>query len=131
MVSTPRFVFISYAREDGTEFAAKLSRDLSEAGHQAWRDTEQLATRGGEAWEAELTEQLLSAELVVVVLTPAACSSLFVRGEFSKALDNKLTVVPALFLDCDVPLALSGRQHLDFQSDPAGALPTCWPSSID
>ena len=122
MVSTPRFVFVSYAREDGTDFAAKLSRDLSEAGHHTWRDTEQLSTRGGEAWEAELTEQLLSAELVVVILTPAACASQFVRGEFSKALDNKLTVVPALFLDCDVPLALSGRQYLDFQNDPAGAL---------
>jgi hypothetical protein len=112
MASTPRFVFISYAREDGVPFAEQLSEDLAKAGHHPWRDTEQLGTRGGQAWETELTEQLLSAELVVVVLTPGAYASPYVRGEISKALDSKLTVVPAVFLDCDVPLALVERRRI-------------------
>ena len=122
MASTPRFVFISYARDDGLPFAQQLSEDLARAGHQPWRDTEQLATLGGTAWETELTEQLLSAELVIVVLTPRAYASPFVRAEISKARENHLTVVPALFLDCDVPLALVELQRLDFRKDPAAAL---------
>ncbi|MGE3179823.1 MAG: TIR domain-containing protein, partial [Vicinamibacterales bacterium] len=122
MASTSRFVFISYAREDGAPFAARLSADLTRAGHQPWRDTERLTTRGGEAWERELLEQLLSAELVVIVMTPGAVASPFVRGEFTKALENNLTIVPALFADCDMPLGLVELQYVDFRTDAAAGL---------
>jgi hypothetical protein len=121
-MASSRAVFISYSRKDGLPFARQLSDDLSRGGHRPWRDEEQLATRGGEAWEGELTAQLLSAELVVVVLTPEACVSPIVKGEFMKARDNKLTVVPALFLDCDVPVSLTALQYLDFREDPVAAL---------
>ena len=117
-MTSSRAVFISYSRKDGLPFARQLSDDLSRAGHRPWRDEEQLATRGGDDWEAELAAQLLSAELVVVVLTPEACVSPIVKGEFMKARDNKLTVVPALFLDCDLPVSLMALQRLDFREDP-------------
>ena len=121
-MASSRAVFISYSRQDGLPFARQLSEDLSRAGHRPWRDEEQLATHGGERWDAELTAQLLSADLVVVVLTPEACASPIVAGEFMKAQNNKLTVVPALFLDCDVPVSLTAAQYLDFREDPASAL---------
>jgi len=121
-MTNSRTVFISYRRKDGLPFARQLSDDLSRAGHRPWRDEEQLATRGGDDWEAELTAQLLSAELVVVVLTPEACVSPIVKGEFMKARDNKLTVVPALFLDCDLPVSLTALQRLDFREDPGRGL---------
>jgi tetratricopeptide (TPR) repeat protein len=122
MPSTSRFVFISYARDDGAPFAQRLSTELKHAGHQVWMDTEQLASHGGEAWEDELTEQLLSADLVLVILTPQAVESPFVKGEFSKARKSQLTVVPALFVDCDIPLAFGGVQHVDFRTDHAAGL---------
>lgn len=118
-MATSRFIFISYAREDGGPFAERLSTELAEAGHQPWRDVERLAGRGGDAWERELTEQLLSADLIVVVLTPGAVQSAMVYGECTKALENGLLVVPALFLDCDVPLAFVRPQQVDFRADPA------------
>lgn len=122
MSSTSRFVFISYARSDGTPFAQQLWLDLKNAGHEPWMDTEELASHGGEPWEDVLTDGLLSADLVIVVLTPGAVASPVVRGEFSKAQTNSLTVVPALFLDCDVPLSLVGLQHVDFRKSPADGL---------
>src|SRR5262245_41602265 len=85
MPTTPRRVFISYAQEDGHVFARDLSVQLSAAGHLPWRDKEQLTAQGGVRWVRELTQQLLSADVVVVLLTPRANDSQYVEGEWTKA----------------------------------------------
>ena len=124
MPSSSRFVFISYGSADAVPFARQLSKDLADAGHQPWRDAEQLATRSGEAWERELREQLLSADLVIVVLTPGSAKSSYVNAEITLARDARIPAVPAMFLECDVPLALVELQRLDFRQDPEAALKT-------
>jgi hypothetical protein len=117
MSTGSRFVFISYAREDGTAPAVRLSEALTRAGHHAWRDREELASRLGELWEDELTEQLLSADAVVVVLTREAVRSPYVKGEIQTALGNGIAVLPVLFGATEVPLGLVARQHVDFTED--------------
>jgi hypothetical protein len=121
MRTTPRRVFLSYAQEDGQRFARDLSARLSEAGHLPWRDQEQLSAQGGVRWVRELTRQLLTSDVIVVVLTPGACDSQYVEAEWMKALEHGLPVVPALFLDSGVPLPLTPLQHIDFRSDPSAA----------
>ena len=122
MPPTPRRVFLSYAREDGTDFARQLSAHLSAAGHSPWRDEEQLTARGGVRWVRELTRQLLTADVIVVLLTPGACESQYVEAEWMKALEHGLPVVPTVFRDCGVPLPLTPLQHIDFRGDPAKGL---------
>jgi hypothetical protein len=72
METTPRRVFFSYAQDDGLTFAKDLSVQLSLAGHLPWRDKEQLTSQGGVRWVHELTRQRLSADVVVLILTPRA-----------------------------------------------------------
>jgi tetratricopeptide (TPR) repeat protein len=117
MPSTLRKVFISYAHADGQSFARDLSSRLSRAGHQPWRDEEQLRLHAGERWEHELTRQLLTADVIVAVLTPGAFASSNVEAECLKAMKYRLPVVPAIFLDCGVPLSLEPLQVIDFRND--------------
>ncbi|MGH9144422.1 MAG: TIR domain-containing protein, partial [Vicinamibacterales bacterium] len=116
----PRKVFLSYAQDDGQRFARELSAQLTAAGHEPWRDQEQLTAQGGVRWVPELTRQLLTADVVVVLLTPGACMSPYVEAEWMKAMDHRSPVVPAIFLECGVPLPLTPLQHIDFRSDPKG-----------
>jgi tetratricopeptide (TPR) repeat protein len=116
MATTLRKVFISYAHADGQSFARELSSRLSAAGHQPWRDEEQLRLHAGERWEHELTRQLLTADVIVAVLTPGAFASSNVEAECLKAMKYRLPVVPAVFLDCGVPLSLEPLQVIDFRS---------------
>ena len=115
-------MFLSYAQEDGHRFAQDLSAKLSAAGHLPWRDKEQLTAQGGIRWVRELTRQLLTADVVVVLLTPGACESQYVEAEWMKALEHGLPVVPTLFGECGVPLPLTPLQHIDFRDDPAAGL---------
>src|SRR5262245_54761481 len=122
MPTTPRRVFLSYAQDDGQAFARDLSVQLSNHRHLPWRDIEQLTSQGGARWVHELTQQLLSADVVVVILTPQAYVSQYVEGEWMKALDHGLQVVPAMFLECGVPLPLTPLQFIDFRRDRAAGL---------
>ena len=122
MRTTPRRVFLSYSQADGQRFAQELSAQLAAEGHLPWRDKEQLTAQGGVRWVRELTRQLLTADVVVVILTPGACESQYVEAEWMKALEHGLPVVPTLFLECGVPLPLTPLQHIDFISEPATGL---------
>jgi hypothetical protein len=117
MTPTTRRLFISYAHEDGIPFAEDLSRLLTAAGHSPWRDHERLSSQGGIRWSREITMQLLSADLVLVVLTPKAGESMYVEAEWMKALEYGRPVVPLLFLTCGVPLPLTPLQYIDFRTE--------------
>ena len=70
--------FISYSRKD-TEFVEKLERDLNARGVVTWRD--QTSIVGSEDWYASIVQGLENAYAVILVVTPNADESRWVRRE--------------------------------------------------
>src|SRR5688572_32221437 len=76
-------IFISYSRKD-IDFARKLAGDLEKAGYDVWWDLTDL--RGGDDWVNTIPAAISSSEYVIVVLTPDASESDWVRKEYTQAL---------------------------------------------
>ena len=106
--------FFSYSRED-SEFALRLAADLKAAGSDVWID--QIDIPPGELWDRKVEEALKRCPSVLVILSPASASSNNVLDEVSYALDQKKSLIPVLYKDCDIPFRLRRFQHLDFRHD--------------
>ena len=59
---------------------------------------------------------------MLVILSPLSVKSDNVRDEIPRALGKQKTVIPILYLDCDIPLRLERHQHIDFRTDHARGL---------
>jgi len=57
----PTTIFISYAHEDGSKLATKLSEDLATRGYQIWLDQKRL--RAAANWSREIEEELDAADV--------------------------------------------------------------------
>ncbi len=109
-----KFLFISYAREDG-EFALRLAQDLREAGMAIWID--QLDIPTGARWDDAVEEALKACASFLIILSPASVSSKNVKDEIAFALDEDVPIVPVLYRACDVPLRLRRFQRVDCAAD--------------
>lgn len=89
-------VFISYSRRN-TNFAERLSRDLSDAGVEVWIDFRQI--HAGEVWKEEIRNGIERSEVVVVVLSPDAVGSEWVRYEIDYAREHGKGILPVMALD--------------------------------
>jgi sulfatase modifying factor 1 len=69
-------VFISYATED-TQFAHRLADDLQRLGIQVWIAPDSI--KPGESWVDAIERGLEESSHMVIVLTPAALESEWVR----------------------------------------------------
>jgi basic membrane protein A len=110
-------IFISYTRGD-TRFVDRLETGLHALGFTTWVDRRKLES--GQNWERELQGAIDRARAVVVVLSPAAVDSDYVRAEYSYAIDKKKPVVPLVYRPCEVPLRLRILQWVTY----AGSLDT-------
>jgi hypothetical protein len=93
-------VFISYARNDGKEFANNLRARLEAEGIPIWQD--RTGMEGGRDWWLQIVEALNHVEFMVLVMTPAALQSTMVRREWRYARQQGVCVYPvqaALQLD--------------------------------
>ena len=106
--------FFSYSRED-SEFALRLAADLKAAGAAVWID--QLDIGPGQLWDRAVQNALESCPSVLIILSPASVNSDNVMDEISFALDQKKTLIPVLYRDCDIPFRLRRFQHLDFRTE--------------
>ncbi len=111
--------FFSYSRAD-SDFALRLAEELKAAGANVWID--QLDIIPGQHWDREVKGALSNCPRMLVVLSPASVDSENVLDEISLALRKQKTVIPVLYLDCDVPLRLERLQHIDFRTDHARGL---------
>lgn len=93
MPKPPR-VFISYARQDGEAFAQALRERLEreEPALTLWLDRAQM--EGGRSWWKQITDALDGVEFMVVVMTPAALTSLNTRKEWRYARQRGVCVYP-------------------------------------
>jgi hypothetical protein len=77
-------IFISYSRRD-QEFVTRLASDLSERIPGVWFD--QSAIQMGQEWHEEVLDGIRESKAVIVVLSPDALESQYVREEVNRALE--------------------------------------------
>jgi len=117
-VIKPKQVFISHATKDA-QFAHRLADDLQRLGVRVWIAPESI--RPGESWVSAIERGLNESSHVVVVLTPAALESEWVKKETDVAIAQerrgRIQVIPLDVEPCEVPLLLSSYQMVSFRRD--------------
>ncbi|MBL7183546.1 MAG: TIR domain-containing protein [Anaerolineae bacterium] len=117
MIKTKQ-VFISHATEDA-QFAHRLADDLQRLGVQVWIAPEGI--RPGEGWVSAIERGLNESSHAVIVLTPAALQSKWVKKEtdvtIAQERKGRIQVIPLYVEPCEVPLLLSSYQMVPFHGD--------------
>jgi TIR domain len=119
----PREVFLSHAHQDEA-VALALAADLRRHDVPVWLSERHITP--SRRWLEEIGQALDRCDWFVIVLTPAAVTSLWVQREVYFALEQKRyggRIVPLLVKKCNVKkLAwpLTAIQMIDFDACPAG-----------
>ncbi|MBT7191098.1 MAG: toll/interleukin-1 receptor domain-containing protein [Anaerolineae bacterium] len=87
-------IFISYSRRD-QEFVTRLAADLDTRVAGAWFD--QSAIQVGQNWHDEIMDGIRECKAFVLVLSPDAAESRYVREEVNKALELGKPIIPVLY----------------------------------
>jgi hypothetical protein len=117
-------VFISHTSIDKA-FVDRLVADLKMHSIPVWYDKIDLSV--GESVPGKINEGIADAKYFVIVLSPDAVNSAWVREELNAALMKQVSfggtfLVPVLFRDCEIPPLLAHRKYADFRSDYGSAL---------
>ena len=131
-------VFLSHAHTDAP-LAARVCKALTESGLEVWDSDRDLLP--GDNWAGEVARALEESEAMVVLLTPAAASSPYVKREIEYALgaknySNRLIPVvvgdlkgfPMLHRPChhdELSWTLASLQMVDFQNDSTKVAAIC------
>jgi hypothetical protein len=108
-------IFISHNQVDN-ELGHKLADDLKrEIGDDAvWYDTRG-GLRGGDIWQEIITKELNKCNVFIVLLSPEANRSDWVKREIRMALRRKrLSIIPLICRPCVVPSDLRDYQYISF-----------------
>ena len=100
------YIFISYARAD-RRYARRLRRRLRFKGIRVWMDSQ---LRAGDVWRAELRRRVAKSAGLIVVVTPEANNSEWVREEIRCAEAARRPVIPILKRGAPNE-GISGRYH--------------------
>jgi len=87
-------IFISYSRRD-TEFVTRLASDLDAQVAGVWFD--QSTIQLGENWHAEIMDGIRECKAFILVLSPDAAESKYVREELNKALELGKIIFPVIY----------------------------------
>ncbi|HXD12016.1 MAG TPA: TIR domain-containing protein [Anaerolineales bacterium] len=110
------YFFVSYSRADTTQ-QHKIVAELRGRGVNVWVDTENLVP-GSPAWEREIERSIRNAAGIIVLLSPAANNSEWVRREISFTEENDKRIFPVLIHGDEndsIPLRLSSHQRVDLR----------------
>ena len=112
-------VFISHDSEEDGQFAHRLASDLKRLGVPVWIAPESI--RPGEGWVDAINRGLEESSHVLVVLTPAAVESRWVKMETNVAIaqerQGRMEVIPLDVKPCAVPPLWSSYQTVSFRRD--------------
>jgi len=116
MPPTAPYYFMSYSRDD-VNLQKTIIAGLRQRNVKAWVDIENLIP-GSPAWEREIERAIRGASGVIVLLSPDANNSEWVRREISFAEQNEKRIFPVLIHgdeDDSIPLRLSNHQRVDLR----------------
>jgi hypothetical protein len=106
-------IFLSHSTVD-TEFVDRLAADLRLAGIVVWRAPESILP--GEEWVDAIQRGLGTSSHLVLVMSPAAVESGWVKFEFNVALrryhEGCMLIIPVDYQPCDAPLFWRAFQHV-------------------
>src|SRR6266516_758328 len=118
-VSHLSHVFLSYARTDGS-FVSQLQSDLQARGIPVWIDHEDIQP-GTPDWEDSLRKAIRQASAVVLVASPSARSSRYVKDELRIAEMYRRAVDPLWAMGDEwmdaVPIGGGGTQYIDAREE--------------
>lgn len=106
-------VFLSYSRKD-SQMMRRVRDDLRDAGLRVW--TDEALEPGTEAWESEVEKAIREAHCLVVLLSPDAHASEWVRNEITLADALQRRIFPVLLRGEQgesIPLRLIASQWID------------------
>jgi hypothetical protein len=114
----PRQVFVSYAISD-TDIAHRLADDLHRAGYTIWIAPESILP--GEKWVTAINRGLESSGIFLLVLSPRAVESKWVRDETDAAIvmenEGQVRVFIVRISASDVPRLWGLRQHVSIEEN--------------
>ncbi len=106
-------VFISHAAED-KEFARKIAADLRANGVDIWIAPDSILA--GEDWVSAINRGLSTSTCIVIVLTPSAIASRWVRTEVNTAImlahEGKIEIIPLNIIPAELPALWAGYQKI-------------------
>ena len=118
-VSHLSHVFLSYSRADAS-FVSRLQSDLQAGGIAVWIDHEDIQP-GTPDWEDSLRKAIRHASAVVLVASPSARSSRYVKDELRIAEMYKRPVYPLWAMGNEwmdaVPIGWGGTQYIDAREE--------------
>lgn len=113
----PREVFLSHANRDH-RFASWLKEELQSHGVSVWYSEAQIV--GAQQWHDEIGKGLERCDWFLLVLSPSAVRSTWVKRELLFALESShfnKRIIPVIFRPCEVKKlswTLSSMQHVNF-----------------
>lgn len=121
-LGTQLHVFVSHSSHDN-EFGKRLERKLKAepAITSIWYDSDG-GLIGGDLWQDRIEQELMARNILVVILSPKALDSPWVRHEIRTALAIGITgnrvIIPVMHKSADVPPFLRAFQQVDFVKQP-------------
>ncbi len=117
-------IFISHSSAD-KRFVRGLAVDLAALGHQPWLDEWEILV--GESIPERIGAGIDDADFLIVVLSDSAVKSRWVENEWqakywTEANERRVTVLPLLLNDCQIPTLLRTKKYVDFRDDYSDAL---------
>jgi hypothetical protein len=110
-------VFLSYSRSDWGGFVSKLVRDLSVASQRVWIDQDYIV--GGDDWIDAIGDALQVCDSLLLVLSPEALSSKYVKMEYRHFFRQEKPIIPILWRRVDkLPFELASLHYVDFTGQP-------------
>ncbi len=111
-------IFVSYANQDAA-FARRLADDLHRNGFDVWMAPESIEP--GEKWVDAIERGLETSGIFVLVITPHAANSKWVRDESNYAIaqqnEGKMRFFTLYVAEATLPPMWSVRQHIPFRGD--------------
>jgi len=109
-------IFISHDSADA-DFARRLSHDLLNLSVPVWMAPDSI--RPGEDWVEAISRGLAESSHLLVIMTPAAVASRWVRTETNVAIrrehQGEMEVIPLDVAPCEPPLLWTGYQMVSFR----------------
>ena len=106
-------IFISYSRSDWPRFVSQLVEQIKGAGFSLWIDQQLLI--GGDDWMDSIGEALDKCKVLLLVISPEALGSRYVKMEYRYFFNHDKRIIPVLAQKVDrIPPELSTTQYIDF-----------------
>ncbi len=107
-------VFITYAREEWEAIVAPLTAILQDAGLKVWVD--QYLNQGGDDWMLAVEQALSECRLLVVVVSPAALESRYVRLAYRYFFNRERAIIPLIYTPVEhMPLELATSKAIRYE----------------